>query len=258
MEGAPFILYNIYCCQNQMTPRHLIQAISLLLSPSLAIASPQTATNIAPSGTVIMGLDHPEAVANPHLSKSTPYINSGPEKEHLASWLNDEKVDSRFADTWAGAHTVLPKDKGVDYIGIKNLASGSQIVSLTLHGLTFNDGGWFGTNGSLDTRKAISPQLQYSTDNGQTWKNHPSESDYVEQVAKAGLSAPHYTSTFTFAPIQGANAIRLIGTTGGRTTRDKNGFVGARELIVHTGRNGPSKVTASSLISIDSVSLILK
>lgn len=232
---------------------------SFLLSTSCLIASPNGSTNIAPKGEAIMGLEKPSAISSPSTSSPFFYVNSTTGREHLASWLNDTKIDNLHADTWAGHTQVHPNDTGVDFIGIKNLPNSpnTSIHSLTFHGLTFKDGGWFGINGSLDPSEAIAPQLQYSTDNGDTWKNHPSQSDYVSQVAQAGLEAEHYSSTFTFAPIHGANAIRLIGTTGGKTRLDTNGFVGARELIIHA-QSSAANVDASTLISINSINLILK
>lgn len=258
MEGA--LLSPRTLIPQTMTLRHFIPAIALFITPTLIQASPQASSNIAPSGKIIMGIDRPSAVQSPSTSLPTYYLNSSAKKPHYTSSLNDQKIDSLSADTWAGVASMLHKDKGTDFIGVTNLPvhDNKPITQITFHGLTFADGGWFGTNGSIDTKAAIAPQLQYSTDNGKTWRNHPSESDYVSAVSQAGLEANNYTSTFSFPPIHGANAIRLIGTTGGHTPADKNGFVGAREFVVHTKKSNSSAATASSLISIDSVSLILK
>lgn len=183
--------------------------------------------NLALQGTGIIGTEDTAGT-------DTPVTNAG-----VAANINDGNFASRV-DTWNNTGTDT-----ITYVGILwNQPETNQVSRLEMTFATFLDGGWFGPNNKgpgagqpLTAAYLKEPDIQVSTDGGNTWKVVPHTSDYLTVMnghvigGGTNVNPSSVKATFTLAqPATGITGIRIIGSEGGTAS---GGFVGVFELAVY-------------------------
>ena len=125
----------------------------------------------------------------------------------------------------------------------------NEVTSLTANFWIYNNGGWFGTNGSdpaTDTTPLsaylVEPTLEVTTNGGTSWTVVADSSNYLttlgsDYTGQAGGN-PFSTATVTFTPLSpiasGIDGIRLVGPSGG------DGFISVGEADVYAAAPEPS------------------
>lgn len=183
------------------------------------------AANVAIGGKAVIGFQ-----AAVDQTPGTQYYQAG-----LPSNINDNNLDTRV-DNWSNG---ADQGQGVSFVGVTwPFARYEEISSVVLTLAAFNDGGWFGPNGSmpvggiLTPAQLAEPTLQASTNKGASWFNVTGyTSDYLTALNGAAVGGP-LAATFTLSPpLTGVSGLRLIGTNGGNA--DGNGFLGVFELEIN-------------------------
>ena len=198
-------------------------------------------TNIAPSGTVIMGYNTSGDIS----TYGTNYKgNGGP-----LTNINDGNTSAgNSVDEFGEPGGSLGSDA---FVGILFSAPiNLQVNSVDYYASFFGDGGWFGKSGVgasgtdqgfgevLTAAALIEPTLQYTTNGGASWTNLSVTDNYVgltegTQTPSGGnVAAPEVTFTLN-APVTGIDGLRLIGQNGGYA--NGGGFIGVIQFEVNAG-----------------------
>lgn len=205
------------------------QVFSIAIQQAPIILGGQTASNLAPYGTAILGY------SSSTTSAGTAFSHAG-----VTTTINDG-IGTSSVDNFGGSGSY-------GYVGIKFASPLTlNVASLNLNMYIFADGGWFGPNnvsaqgvtggatgGKLVAPALTAPTVQITT-NGTSWSTVTTTNNYVTQmtgVAAANTISP--TSTFTLTtPVTNIQGIRLIGKNGG-TAGSPHGFIGVTQLKVLT------------------------
>ena len=193
-----------------------------------SLASRSQATNIAPTGTGIIG-----QTADP--------TQNGIENDHAGS-------NTAINDNNTGTHVDNYPGGGNLYAGVtfSTPQTGEVVQSVGLVMALFGDGGWFGpsntgptpfSGGPLTAGDLLAPTLQVTYD-GTHWTNVGTTNDYVSVMTGAGTGGganpnPNNSplSTFTLGGLVGVEGIRLLGNGGGFA--GNGGFIGIAEVYVN-------------------------
>lgn len=216
------------CCSSDV--RSAVAAVGNIAShgtPIMGVAVDGAGThdvlvaNAGPIGEIIDGVSNANLAANAY--------NIG---GNGASGANGNGADT-FAAAWP--------DYQFDYVGVLFAEPQFGVSSIRVQNYLANDGGWWGptsvvSGGSpLAFSDLLAPQVQVTLDGGATWTNVLGATNnyaalYTGRVRGTGF--PNATSgpfaTFSFAPQNGINGIRLIGEGAGPA--DGSGFVGINEF----------------------------
>jgi hypothetical protein len=227
-------------------------ALLAMIAASCWIGMRQTARastkNIAPAATPIMGVaidaigSDDVIVAN---AGPIAQINDGVFNGNLSTGayvINGDGstgAQGNGADTYDGGRP----NYQFDFVGALFATPQFGVTSVRVQNYLANDGGWWGptnvANGGapLSIADLVAPQVQVTSDLGATWTAVAGVSvDYLQKYigVPRGTGFPNATSTpfstFTFAPQNGINGIRLIGEGAGPA--DGSGFIGVNEFEV--------------------------
>ncbi|MGV3771473.1 MAG: hypothetical protein ACO1QB_01130 [Verrucomicrobiales bacterium] len=197
--------------------------------------------NIASSGRGIMGVK--DSLEGGVESEIYVYHSGG-----FAN-INDGNINSRV-DTFTG-------QGAVSFVGVVwDEPQTNPIVSLELALALFNNGGWFGMNGSdpgegslMSSDYLIEPRVEI-TEDGVTWSRIAHTSTYIKDITGKAIGGgafanPNRAFTRFTLPERPVNmrGIRVIGSDGGV---GNGGFLGVFELKAHTLGNPdlqPAKLT---------------
>lgn len=188
--------------------------------------------NLAPLGRGILGR---KVSIDAGIDGEFPVFNSG-----SAANINDGNLNTRV-DTYG-------RIDPVSFVGITwEQPVTRRIFDLKLTLALFSNGGWFGPyntdpgpGGELTAQYLTEPQLEVTSDGGQSWTVLNHTSDYLSSLTGTHIGGGGYpnpnraTATFTLdQPVDSINGIRLVGSNGGTAA---NGFLGVYELAVNTAR----------------------
>jgi len=241
----------------------MLRKITLLTVIGMLVGAAQAApidyaTNIAlqaNGGTALMGHSETSTTgAQPRAQTGNPgRINDGDlgSREQTHFGFNDDNSDR---DPW----------HPYDYAGVSWATAQNDVAAVKITFAAFNDGGWFATPADNDSAYdgtdsgaddiAFYPQVQYSTDGGATWASVSNQSDDYAALAAnitTGFAVSNGPATFTFDPVSGINALRLIGDgwgpSGTGNSGDPNGFIGVYEFEAYAAVPEPASILTGAL-----------
>ncbi|RKY05753.1 MAG: hypothetical protein DRP56_08645, partial [Planctomycetota bacterium] len=245
---AEIILYDRVLTSAEM------DAVNAYLEDKYDPSGSAQATNIAPSGTGVLGYGWLDDG-----SRGTDKAHAG-----AASNVNDNNLTTRSDTHSEGSAT----DGGFDWVGVIFGSPQSHINQINVTLATFGDGGWWGPNNSgpgvgnnLTAIYLTAPKVQVTTDGGTTWTDITGiTDDYVSQLTGHGVggganpnpsTAP--IATFSFASQNNINGIRLFGTGGGTSDASGTpGFLGVFEIAV-IQIPGPTPANGTNYVKTDVV-----
>lgn len=216
----------ILSCAAVLTTAGLVHAATIDYDPNIALSSN--------GATAILG--HATSPTDPGEARAQngkpQYINDG----DLAT---REMTHFGYKDNYA--QTVWHP---YDYAGVTWNTVQNNVAAVKVYFNAFSDGGWLATpnqndpafTGNNQGADDISfyPTIQYSTDGGTTWTNVTGQSDDYETTVIPKVPTSYATlvgpATFTFDPVSGINAVRIIGDGYGPSGGDINGFIGIAEF----------------------------
>ncbi len=228
-----------------MKPSPLLAVISLAtVAVPLSNAEDPTGENLALVGHPLMGhapLDNgsfgvyhinAQGYLTPHHSEVPGELNDG---DRSAGSV----VDTYSGDGFVDDPALENPDGGADpydFLGIAWDNPQHGVTTLCLYHRIFGDGGWFG-----DLTTAVTPKVQVSRDGGTTWTDLSGVgTDYASLVSPTTQNGQIIGPiTFTFAPQDGVDGIRVFGEGGGRAGVDTSGFVAAAEFEVYSNQRPP-------------------
>lgn len=223
-------------------------SMALACCALMAVADSAQADNIAPNGTVIMGLADDLAGAGAILHSNGPAtteINDGisgtPGEAVVINGDGTAAATGNGTDTWAGAIPEVGKE--FDFVGVEWAVPVDDVTQVTVQHFLANDGGWWGPTDVVAGGEALTvdditaPTLQVTSD-GSSWTDVATINDYVA-VLTGNLRGTGFpdgdisaVATFDFAEQDGIVGIRLIENAAGNAGGDGNGFISAVEFTV--------------------------
>ncbi|RIK82945.1 MAG: hypothetical protein DCC67_06455 [Planctomycetota bacterium] len=230
----------------------MTHSVKIAVAAAWACCFARTATggpaeNLAPLGEPMLGVASSFSSSGVTVAHLGPVdeINDGVFSLNLAPdgfQINADGhsgANGNGADTFAGGGA----SGAFDFVGVRFAEPQYGVTSVRVQNFLANDGGWWGPTTSVAGGSPLAasdlspPQVQVTRDGGATWSVAAATSDYVSQYVGVvrGSGFPNATAgpwaTFTFAPQNGIDAIRLIGNGAG--SADGNGFIGVCEFEAH-------------------------